>query len=146
MALGSRGKNVELRDQDLCNSPIIQKIQVQSGAFIHFVCGDAACFPVHNWRILYNPDESSMYTLYRCRFSCRSVKRWFWESITKLVDGFLILTTLFAAFRNCRSVRSDFTAQAHLCFQLSDEPVNRERSQGKPGKYYTWVGRQKCDG
>ena len=26
MALGSRGKNVELRDQDLCNSPIFCKV------------------------------------------------------------------------------------------------------------------------
>ena len=59
---------------------------------------------------------------------------------------FFILTTLFAAFRNYRSVRSNFTAQAHLCFPLSDGPVNRETSQGKPGKYHTWVGRQKCDG
>ena len=23
-------------------------IQVESGAFTHFECGDAACFPVHN--------------------------------------------------------------------------------------------------
>ena len=87
-----------------------------------------------------------MYTLYCYRFSCRSVQQCFWESIAKLVDGFWILTTLFAAFRNCRSVRSNFTAQAHLCFPLSDDPVNRETSQGKPGKYHTWVGRQKCDG
>ena len=28
-------------------------LQVESGAFTHFGCGDAACFPVHNWRILY---------------------------------------------------------------------------------------------
>ena len=38
------------------------------------------------------------------------------------------------AFRNCRSVRSNFTAQAHLCFPLSEDPVNRETSQGKKGK------------
>ena len=91
-------------------------------------------------------DEIPMYTLCCYRFSCRSVQQCFWESIAKLVDGFWILTTLFAAFRNCRSVRSNFTAQAHLCFPLSDDPVNRETSQGKPGKYHTWVGRQKCDG
>ena len=29
MALGSRGKNVELRDQDLCNSPILLQHQGQ---------------------------------------------------------------------------------------------------------------------
>ena len=28
-------------------------IQVESGAFTHFECGDAACFPVRNWRILH---------------------------------------------------------------------------------------------
>ena len=70
----------------------------------------------------------------------------FWEWIAKLVDGFWILPSLFAAFRNCTSVRSNFTAQAHLWFPLSDNPVNRETSQGKPGKYHTWVGRQKRDG
>ena len=59
---------------------------------------------------------------------------------------FGFFSTLFAAFRNCRSVRSNFTAQAHLCFPLIDDPVNRETSQGKPGKCHTRVGRQKCDG
>ena len=102
--------------------------------------------PCTQLKDLIHPDESPMYTLYCYRFSCRSVQQCFWESIAKLVDGFWILTTLFAAFRNCRSVRSNFTAQAHLCFPLSDDPVNRETSQGKPGKYHTWVGRQKCDG
>ena len=102
--------------------------------------------PCTQLKDLIHPDENPMYTLYCYRFSCRSVQQCFWESIAKLVDGFWILTTLFAAFRNCRSVRSNFTAQAHLCFPLSDDPVNRETSQGKPGKYHTWVGRQKCDG
>ena len=47
-----------------CDSPITSTVfvysmvslcllQVESGAFTHFGCGDAACFPVHNWRILY---------------------------------------------------------------------------------------------
>ena len=63
------------------------------------------------------------------RFSCRSVQQCFWESIAKLVDGFWILTTLVAAFRNCRSVRSNFTAQAHLCLPLSDDLVNREEAK-----------------
>ena len=80
-----------------------------------------------------HPDESPMYTLYCNRFPCESVQQCFWESIAKLVDGFWILTILFALFRNCRSVRSNFTAQAHLCFPLSDDPVNQETSQGKPG-------------
>ena len=95
---------------------------------------------------LIHPDESPMYTLYCYWFSTRSVQQCFWESTAKLVDGFWTLTTFFAAFRNCRSVRSNFTAEAHFCFPLSDDPVNRETSQGKPGKYHTWVGRQKCDG
>ena len=86
-----------------------------------------------------------MYTLYRYQFSCRSVQQCFWESIANLVDGFWILTTLFAAFRNCRSGRSNFTAHARLCFPLCDDPVNRETSQGTPGKYHTGVGRQKYD-
>ena len=94
----------------------------------------------------YTPRWKPMYTLYCFRFSCKLVQQCFWESIAKLVGGFWILTTLFAAFRNCSSVRSNFTAQAHLCFPLSDDPVNRETSQGKPGKYHTWVERQKCDG
>ena len=98
------------------------------------------------YHVLNIKDESPIYTLYCYRFSCRSVQQCFWESIAKLADGFWILTTLFAAFRNCRSVRSNFTAQAHLCFPLSDDPVNRETSRGKPGKYHTWVGRQKFDG
>ena len=102
--------------------------------------------PCTQLKDLIHPDESPTYALYCYRFSCRSVQQCFWESIAKLVDGFWILTTLFAAFRNCRSVRSNFTAQAHLCFPLSDDPVNRETSQGKPGKYHTWVGRQKYDG
>ena len=95
---------------------------------------------------LIHPDESPMYALYCYRFSCRSVQQRFWEPIAKLVDRFWILITLFAAFRNCRSVRSNFTAQSHLCFPLSDDPVNRETSQEKPVKYHTWVGRQKRDG
>ena len=102
--------------------------------------------PCTQLKDLIHPDESPMYTPYCYRFSCRSVQQCFWESIAKLVDGFWILTTLFAAFRNCRSVRSNFTAQAHLCFPLSDDPVNWEASQGKPRKYHTGVGRQKCDG
>ena len=28
-------------------------VQVESGAFTHFECGDAACFPVRKWRILH---------------------------------------------------------------------------------------------
>ena len=78
--------------------------------------------------------------------SCRSVQQCFWESIAKLVDGFWILATLFAAFRNCRSVRSNFTAQTHLCFPPGNDSVNLETSEGKLGKYHTWVGRQKWDG
>ena len=27
-------------------------VKVESGAFTHFECGEAACFPVRNWRIL----------------------------------------------------------------------------------------------
>ena len=119
--------------------------QVESGAFSHWMWR-CCLLPCTQLKDLIHPDESPMYTLYYYRFSCRSVQQCFWESIAKLVDGFWILTTLFAAFRNCRSVRSNFTAQAHLCFPLSDDPVNRETSQGKPGKYYIWVGRQKCDG
>ena len=34
------------------NTPV-GDIQVESGAFTHFGCGDTACFPVHNWRILH---------------------------------------------------------------------------------------------
>ena len=78
--------------------------------------------------------------------SCRSVQQCFWESMANLINGFWNLTTLFADFRNCRSVKSNFTAQAHLRFPLSDDPVNRETSQEKPGKYHTWVGRQKYHG
>ena len=93
--------------------------------------------PCTKLKDLKNPDESPMYALYCYRFSYRSVQQCFRESIAKLADGFSILTTVFAAFRNCRSVRSNLTAQAHLCFPLSDEPANRETSQGKPGKYHT---------
>ena len=32
---------------------LLFRIQVESGAFTHFECGDAACFPVRNWRILH---------------------------------------------------------------------------------------------
>ena len=28
-------------------------VQVESGAFTHFECGDAVCFPLRNWRILH---------------------------------------------------------------------------------------------
>ena len=90
--------------------------------------------PCTQLKDLIHPDESPMYTLYCYWFSCRSAQPCFWESIAKLVDGFWILTTLFAAFRNCRSVRSNFTAQAYLCFPLSVDPANRETSQGEPGK------------
>ena len=88
--------------------------------------------PCTQLKDLIQPDESPTYTLYCCRFSCRAVQQCFWESMAKLIDGFWILTALFAAFRNCRSVRSDFSAQPHLCFPLSDEPVNRETSQKNP--------------
>ena len=60
---------------------------------------------------LIHPDERSMYTLYCYRYSCRSTQQCFLELIAKLVDGFWIFTTLFAAFRNCISVRSTVILQ-----------------------------------
>ena len=102
--------------------------------------------PCTQLKDLIHSNESPMYPLYCYRFSCRSVQQCFWESIANLIDGLWIFTTLFAAFGNCRSVRSNFTAQAYLYFPLSDDPVNWETSQEKSGKCHTWVGRQKCDG
>ena len=75
-----------------------------------------------------------MYTPYCYLFSCRSIEQCFWESIAKLVDEFWILTTLFAAFRNCRSVRSKFSAQAHLCFPTQRWPSKSRNKPRKTGK------------
>ena len=108
--------------------PVIDTSRVKCiHSFWMWRCCMLPCTQLKN---LIHPDESPTYTLYCYRFSCRSVQ------LVRLVDGFWILTTLFAAFRNCRSV-SNFTAQTHLCFPLSDDPVNRKTSQGKPVKYCT---------
>ena len=87
--------------------------------------------PCTQLKDLIHPYESPMYTLYCYRFLYRPVQQCFWELIAKLADGFWILATLFTAFRNCRSVRSNSTAQAHLCFPLSNDPVNRETAKEK---------------
>ena len=46
---------IDLASMPVCewNRRLFRHVQVESGAFTHFECGDAACFPVRNWRILH---------------------------------------------------------------------------------------------
>ena len=61
MALGSRGKNVELSDQDLCNSPILEPMRIQrsirstthvTGSAAHMENYLACFFSIEPWHVL----------------------------------------------------------------------------------------------
>ena len=115
-------------------------IQFEWGAFTHFGCGDAACFPVDNWRILYAQMKAQYIRYILTDFHVNRFSSVFENQLQKLFDGFWILATLFAAFRNCRSVRSNFTAQATLVFPTQRWPSKSRNKPRKTGKipYVSW--------